>query len=268
MPRARQRAFTLIELLVVIAIIAILAAILFPVLAQARDKARSMTCLSNERQMGVATQLYVQDYDQTFPLGSANPDGLMPIDRIYPYTKSWAVFVCPSDPYGTVYQPGDRPGCSKCSWQTRCSYAFNIAIFYGGATNFLSISEPRIAYPAMTVVYFEMAGSPGWDSDVINQKSPWFPFYGDQVNAKLPTYGDIRHSGGGNYVFADGHAKWFRPEAFTTKAIIDAGGPVDDRTDPLITNGAMKPNCNAFCVPTGHGEPPSDGTHPWFRAVP
>jgi hypothetical protein len=43
---------------------------------------------------------------------------------------------------------------------------------------------------------------------------------------------------------------------------------VDDRTDPLVTNGAMKPNCNAFCVPTGHGEPPNDGTHPWFRAVP
>jgi prepilin-type N-terminal cleavage/methylation domain-containing protein len=169
----REHGFTLIELLVVIAIIAILAAILFPVFAQARDKARAMTCLSNQKQMGIATQMYVQDYDQTFPLGSASPDGLMPIDRIYPYTKNWAVFVCPSDPYATVYQPGDRPGCAKCSWQTRTSFAFNIAIFYGGSTNFLAINEARIAFPATTVVYFEMAGSPGWDSDVINQKSPY-----------------------------------------------------------------------------------------------
>jgi hypothetical protein len=87
-----------------------------------------------------------QDYDQTFPLGSDEPDGLTPIDRIFPYTKRWAVFVCPSDLYATVYRPGDPPGCAKCSWQTRCSYAFNIAIFDGGATVFQSINEPRIAY--------------------------------------------------------------------------------------------------------------------------
>ena len=68
MKKLRLNAFTLIELLVVIAIIAILAAILFPVFAQAREKARQTTCVSNLRQLGTATQLYAQDYDETYPL--------------------------------------------------------------------------------------------------------------------------------------------------------------------------------------------------------
>src|SRR6478609_3278648 len=66
--RYRMRGFTLIELLVVIAIIAVLAAILFPVFAQARDKARQTSCLSNEKQLGMASMQYVQDYDEQFPL--------------------------------------------------------------------------------------------------------------------------------------------------------------------------------------------------------
>ena len=69
-PRAKTRGFTLIELLVVIAIIAILAAILFPVFAQAREKARQAMCISNCKQMGMATMMYVQDYDETFFPGS------------------------------------------------------------------------------------------------------------------------------------------------------------------------------------------------------
>jgi prepilin-type N-terminal cleavage/methylation domain-containing protein/prepilin-type processing-associated H-X9-DG protein len=94
--------FTLIELLVVIAIIAILAAILFPVFAQAREKARAITCVSNEKQLGLATMQYTQDNDDTYPDGN---DGVgyqgVPCAwaaQIYPYIKSTQVYLCPDDP--------------------------------------------------------------------------------------------------------------------------------------------------------------------------
>src|SRR5438552_2209807 len=104
----RERAgFTLIELLVVIAIIAILAAILFPVFAQAREKAREATCLSNNKQIGLAVQMYMQDYDNTYPAQKAdgvfvfaakNKDqGQNYYDELAPYIKNGQVWICPSD---------------------------------------------------------------------------------------------------------------------------------------------------------------------------
>lgn len=109
--RRRHRGFTLIELLVVIAIIAILAAILFPVFAQAREKARQTSCLSNQKQIGLAILSYIQDYDETYPpsnqAGYMNEWSLV----IQPYIKNGspggaynnvgAVFACPSWPVGT-----------------------------------------------------------------------------------------------------------------------------------------------------------------------
>jgi len=96
-PKRTHRAFTLIELLVVIAIIAILAAILFPVFAQAREKARSASCLSNEKQIGLAILQYVQDYDETYPIGvNADWNASWPT-LVQPYVKSLDVFRCPSD---------------------------------------------------------------------------------------------------------------------------------------------------------------------------
>src|SRR5687767_13812947 len=112
-----RTAFTLIELLVVIAIIAILAAILFPVFAQAREKARQTSCLSNCKQIGTATMMYVQDYDENYPhhnwQATGNPPGgprdfPMPDGRtyrghvgwslqLYPYIKNQQVYTCPSD---------------------------------------------------------------------------------------------------------------------------------------------------------------------------
>jgi prepilin-type N-terminal cleavage/methylation domain-containing protein/prepilin-type processing-associated H-X9-DG protein len=106
-----RRAFTLIELLVVIAIIAILAAILFPVFAQAREKARTISCASNLRQLGLAMNMYAQDYDESYPYfswyastgvgGDGNADNNTGFSiwyaAIFPYVKSTAVYACPSD---------------------------------------------------------------------------------------------------------------------------------------------------------------------------
>ena len=123
--RNNRQAFTLIELLVVIAIIAILAAILFPVFAQAREKARSASCLSNQKQLGLATLMYSQDYDELMPLTTSNINGqwltnfwhMVPptwsslqthpavqgsnfvwANTIQPYVKNYGILACPSAP--------------------------------------------------------------------------------------------------------------------------------------------------------------------------
>jgi prepilin-type N-terminal cleavage/methylation domain-containing protein/prepilin-type processing-associated H-X9-DG protein len=113
--RGQRSAFTLIELLVVIAIIAILAAILFPVFAQAREKARQTSCLSNLKQLGTGLTMYLQDYDEAFPFGDGTVTGFdtppvvnMPDGRrietfihwpliLFPYVKNRQIFACPSD---------------------------------------------------------------------------------------------------------------------------------------------------------------------------
>src|SRR5579872_3739810 len=104
MQRSRA-AFTLIELLVVIAIIAILAAILFPVFAQAREKARAISCLSNAKQLGLAVMMYVQDYDETYPQAEYWDQTNFPTDFylwssqrcVGPYIKNGDIFKCPDD---------------------------------------------------------------------------------------------------------------------------------------------------------------------------
>jgi len=125
---SRKSGFTLIELLVVIAIIAILAAILFPVFAQAREKARQTSCLSNQKELGLSVLMYVQDYDQNFPSGLQNDwwnDTWYVLTQ--PYIKNLQILRCPSDPVNTVpaaYSPWAGP---------RMSYGANGYLRYDGA---------------------------------------------------------------------------------------------------------------------------------------
>jgi prepilin-type N-terminal cleavage/methylation domain-containing protein len=154
----RKRGFTLIELLVVIAIIAILAAILFPVFAQAREQARKTVCLSNMKQLGLALMMYVQDYDETYPMLGVNAPYIPTADNdaksatfpafwqwmweIQPYTKNRQILACPSDPSQgknfnwESYDNNPTPTCNDM-WgiPTPISYAFNdMLMTTGGST--------------------------------------------------------------------------------------------------------------------------------------
>ncbi len=137
--RTRSQGFTLIELLVVIAIIAILAAILFPVFAKAREKARQTTCSSNERQLGLAILQYEQDNNEKLPTilyaaGNYYGDGWG--GAVYPYVKALAVYDCPDD----TLSPGPN-----------VAYAFNAALW--NTTLALDVA------PASTVLLFEAPGT-------------------------------------------------------------------------------------------------------------
>jgi prepilin-type N-terminal cleavage/methylation domain-containing protein/prepilin-type processing-associated H-X9-DG protein len=152
-----RNGFTLIELLVVIAIIAILAAILFPVFAQAREKARAISCLSNEKQLGTAILMYVQDYDEAFPVGSKlsypnGPTNLNPVmygvgwaGQINPYTKNTGILKCPDDSTSGVNAQNGVQALYPVS------YVFNINIA-------MNPSDASLVAPATTVALVEAKG--------------------------------------------------------------------------------------------------------------
>jgi prepilin-type N-terminal cleavage/methylation domain-containing protein/prepilin-type processing-associated H-X9-DG protein len=223
-----KKGFTLIELLVVIAIIAILAAILFPVFAAAREKARTTACLSNEKQLGLGLMQYVQDYDEYYPVGTYYYGwGRGWAGKLYPYTKSTGIYSCPDDTYHN-------------SNAVSVSYAMNFRFSgYGSSTAPQPILLANLAAPSKTVFACEILdketftpsgsqpdfsyetispttdGINGENSNLDNNYQ-YFAF-GELRNdsTALPTPHQITtagiHTGGSNFVMADGHAKWFLP---------------------------------------------------------
>lgn len=191
-----QRGFTLIELLVVIAIIAILAAILFPVFAKAREKARQASCLSNIRQIGVGVMMYLDDYNECFVSCDSSYRWYMPM---YPYVKNTQVFKCPS--------------LSNEGGTANTDYVMNGLFAHGEAqASFTMPAETIMLSERCKGAYYDgyhpwpTASSQNWDS-LSNYLA------GDGHNWFVDHISQDRHNGGTNYGFADGHAKWLKWES-------------------------------------------------------
>ena len=216
----KKQGFTLIELLVVIAIIAILAAILFPVFAQAREKARQASCLSNEKQMSLGILQYVQDNDENYPNG-VDGDGAGWATQIYTYVKSAAVYRCPDD---------SRNGAKE-------SYAFNGNLTPLGEAGGSPVTSTLAASaaPASTVLIIETNAcdgtynipgavpndfsSPavdglGYQAGLPRNIDGFCTEYatGNFFNVTGMSSQQARHTGGANYAFADGHTKYLLPQ--------------------------------------------------------
>jgi len=232
-----KKGFTLIELLVVIAIIAILASILFPVFARARENARRSSCQSNLKQIGLGMMQYTQDYDERYPSGVLGTQGSGWAGQTLPYIKSTQIFACPSDDY---------PRTEKIS--------------YGASRGLLSTNNgiasatARLNSTAKTVMAFEYRHFAmrdwSWANETsaaaVNNVSPvgngidnTLTLDGANQNGFYATgvlgtqtvtpvtdtsiggpnkwgdgrfYGTGRHLEGSNFLFADGHVKWLKSQ--------------------------------------------------------
>ncbi len=174
-----RRGFTLIELLVVIAIIAILAAILFPVFARAREKARQSSCLSNVKQLSLCLLMYTQDYDERLPRYHWGPWNTSWRFQVVPYVKNEQIHKCPS--HTTA---GDPPSYGS----------------YGLMHNLSGLSLAAITRSGETALLIENGGDPAAGD------YEWYSGGGISSLA-LPV---ARHNGGLNVGFVDGHGKWLK----------------------------------------------------------
>jgi prepilin-type N-terminal cleavage/methylation domain-containing protein/prepilin-type processing-associated H-X9-DG protein len=221
-----RRGFTLIELLVVIAIIAILAAILFPVFAQAREKARQSACLSNLKQIGTAVMLYTQDYEESYPLYADHPKHTTYwYDTINPYIKAannrGSVYFCPSatKTLTSVNTSGGYAANYLHVIQYPPQFAWSKSLKWYTARNDGPATVASLGRPADTIMVADSetdcgkdAGG-GWAAIYCPLELPKGPDWAANVCIDK-TYGLAkRHSGGGVYLMADGHATWKRREA-------------------------------------------------------
>ena len=213
--RVAFQAFTLIELLVAIAIIAILAAILFPVFARARENARRSSCQSNLKQIGIGVIQYTQDYDENFPLALVTP-GFGWAAVIQPYIKSTQLYQCPSDtkePNATPTQVGysdywynARLSCpSDNSVSGGYNQSVNIASLASASLTLMSGDASTANGNDTSAHRTNGAASAGNTGDSTGQPST-------NGGSGLASSGIItdRHLEGSNFLFADGHVKWYK----------------------------------------------------------
>jgi len=218
MHRTKRAAFTLIELLVVIAIIAILAAILFPVFAQAREKARQTACLSNTKQIALGIMQYSQDYDETLvPRVIRIPDGtyweaLSWRRNIYPYVKSADVFRCPSNPLGErIGRDSTDANLTQAGVPLAGAPRFTLSYNANGQDNTLApmqrsdqpnlLNLTQLKRPAELILVAE--------GTVDASELHLGRIQNDVTGGQKQLFAG--HSGFTNYVFADGHAKGLKP---------------------------------------------------------
>jgi prepilin-type N-terminal cleavage/methylation domain-containing protein/prepilin-type processing-associated H-X9-DG protein len=215
--KSHKSGFTLIELLVVIAIIAILASILFPVFARARENARRASCQSNLKQIALGVFMYNQDYDEKLPQVNGDPNSATSgnpygwADALQPYLKSTQIFQCPSETQGPSTGP-TVPGYSDYWMNSLAS----------------GTADAQFDSPALTV----LLGDGGYDANGtdpatnVNSSARYYSSGGiptggctGQVSATLatlPNGGAHRHLTGSNIAFADGHVKWEKGTSDTT----------------------------------------------------
>jgi prepilin-type N-terminal cleavage/methylation domain-containing protein/prepilin-type processing-associated H-X9-DG protein len=257
--RRGAKAFTLIELLVVIAIIAILAAILFPVFAKAREKARQITCASNLKQLGIAFLQYSEDYDEAMPCGTATGNGFTNgspglyegwAGQIYTYAKSTAVYTCPDD-------------STKASGANEypLSYMANGGVmdsFVNNGNYSTSNNISQMTAPASTVLLFEVSGhqaaistpgeidsqsAVGWVGHPVSNIPGGTGLYqtgflgggSQQQSSAAATDGGYaaqtgRHTDMANYLLCDGHVKALHGAGVSPG--IDAINPTDNSNNP------------------------------------
>ncbi|HEX5322574.1 MAG TPA: DUF1559 domain-containing protein [Capsulimonadaceae bacterium] len=255
----KNRAFTLIELLVVIAIIAILAAILFPVFAKVREKARQVSCSSNMRQISMALLMYVQDNSERYPCGTQG-SGVGWAGQVYPLVKDKGAFTCADDPTPFGVNPANEI-------TTPVSYGFNVSI----ADQQISI----LASPTKTVLLFETIGdlsdltreapfgehsfgdftSPtsdgnpaGWagvgrfDTGVMSGAQALIGLANGNFDKPVG-----RHNDGANICYADGHIKWVLPKQVSTGGDDTSGGGTNCNsfTSGQINGLAAQTGCSA-----------------------